>query len=81
MCPFYYQVKPIMSESVAVNPLYIGESGVNGNVQELLFDTSYAQGLEDSVQEEFDNPFEGNTSVEDEPKLEENLSIQHGIVP
>ena len=40
ICPFYYQVKSFMAESVSVNPLFLGESGMEENFTEMLLDST-----------------------------------------
>ena len=40
ICPFYFQVKSFMSESVAINPPYIGETSADENIPDILFCTS-----------------------------------------
>ena len=42
---FYFQVKPIMYESVVVNPPYIGKTGMTKNIEKMLFGTSIGQGF------------------------------------
>ena len=68
ICPFYFRVKPIMSESVAVNPPYIGETGITENIKEMLFRTSIQQGCHESMVEEGGN---GNCEEEDSSDDEE----------
>ena len=52
ICPFYFGVKPIMYESVVVNPPYIGETGMTENIEEMLFGTSIGQGFHESMVDE-----------------------------
>jgi len=68
ICPFYFRVKPIMSESVVVNPPYIGETGMTQNIEDMLFETSIGQGLHESMVEEGGN---GNYEEEDSSDDEE----------
>lgn len=79
LCPFYYQVKPFMSESVAFNPPYLGETGMNESFQELLFGTSSGYGLHDSIAEEEegnDNEVQSPSTQEEEPDFETESSAQ-----
>ena len=68
ICPFYFGVKPIMYESVVVNPPYIGETGMTENIEEMLFGTSIGQGFHESMVDEGGN---GNCEEEDSSDDEE----------
>ena len=80
ICPFYFQVKPFMSESVSVNPPYIGESGLNENFSEMLFGTCTREGrgLHGSIAEDGIDVHSKDeiSSGEEEPDFEEELSAQ-----
>jgi len=62
ICHFYFRVKPIMFESVAVNPPYIGETGITKNIEEMLFRTSIGERFHESMVEDGGN---GNSEEED----------------
>ena len=74
ICPFYFRVKPIMSESVAVNPPYIGETGMTENIEEMLFGTSIGHGFHDSMVDEGDNEIaeEEDSSGDEEANFEDD---------
>ena len=69
-----------MSESVSVNPPYVGESGLNENFSKMLFGTStrQGQGLYESIAEDgIDVNSEAEiSSNEEEPDFEEELLAQ-----
>lgn len=73
ICPFYFRVKPIMSESVSVNPPYIGETGNTENIEEMLFGTSIGQGFHEAMADEGGNGSgeEEDSSDDEEANLEE----------
>jgi len=77
ICPFYFRVKLIMSESVVVNPPYIGETGVTENIEKMLFVTSIAQRLHESMVEEGGI---GNCE-EDESSDDEKLDFEEDSFP
>ena len=74
ICPFYFRVKPIMSESVVVNPPYIGETGMTENIKNLLFGTSIGHGFHDSIVDEGDNGIgeEDDSSDDEEANFEDD---------
>ena len=87
ICPFYFQVKSFMSETVSINLPYIGKTGMEENITDVLFGSPTATPAYGSAHkgEPYDNdndensssdeeaPFDGDITGEEEP-LEENIS-------
>ena len=75
ICPFYYQVKPFMCESAAVNPPYLGETGTNESVEDMLFRNNTAQGIHESLPDDTEdmNSEDENSSSEEEPDSEAHI--------
>ena len=87
ICPFYFQVKSFMPNTVSMNPPYIKETGMEENIADVLFGSPTAAPAYGSAQEgePYDNdddensssdeeaPFDGDITGEQEP-LEENIS-------
>lgn len=76
-----------MSESVAMNPPYVGETGMDENIPEVLFGMSSEDGIHDSLQEDEPHsplPFEEQTCTVEEEDLggdffgHEDSIPQHG---
>ena len=78
ICPFYFRVKPIMSESVAVNPPYIGETGTTENIEEMLFGTSIGQGFHESMDDEGGN---GNNSEQEDSSDDDEANYEEESLP
>ena len=78
ICPFYFRVKPIMSESVAVNPPYIGETDTTENIEEMLFGTSIGQGFRESMDDEGSN---GNNYEEEEFSDDDEANFEEESLP
>ena len=78
ICPFYYQVKPFMSESVAVNPPYLGETGTNESFEDMLFGNNTAQILHESLPDDTKdlNSKDENSSSEEKPDYEADITAQ-----
>lgn len=76
ICLFYFQVKSFMFESVTIQLLYIGESGLIENMQDLLFGTSTKAGTQAWLYKSVGcdgNSEEENSSVDEEPNLDEGI--------
>ena len=81
ICPFYYQVKSFMAESVSVNPLFLGESGMEENFTEMLFGRKTGIAHNDSIgEDEVGHSFEEeNSSASAEQDLEDNIFGQYDM--
>ena len=76
ICPFYYQVKPFMSESAAVNPPYLGETGTNESFEDMLFGNNTAEGLDERLADDTEelNSANENSSSEEELDYEADIT-------
>ena len=82
LCPFYYQVKPFMSENMAINPPFVGETRIDQDIPEILFGTSTGGRVNDSFQK--DGPYslseeETLSATEEEYVTEESLGEQEPL--
>lgn len=75
ICPFYFQVKSFMSESVSINPPYIGETGMDENIPEILFGSSTATPIDGSEHEggPYDNSEDNDSTLDEEPEFEDEV--------
>ena len=78
ICLFYYQVKPFMSKSAAVNPPYLGEIGTNKSFKDMFFGNNTIQGLHESLPNGTKdlNSEDENSSAEEEPDYEADITAQ-----
>ena len=73
---FYYQIKPFMSDSVAVNPPYIGETGINENFKALLFDTNTGERLYELIYKDGGNLNSQDKNSSEELNCKEEMSTE-----
>ena len=83
ICPFYYQVKSFMSESTAVNPPYLGETGTNESFKDMLFGNNIAERLDERLADDIEelNSVDENSSSKEEPDYEADITTAEEPIP